>query len=368
MVTGWGDQAPSRSGGGGATQTSSSCAGQLVADTAVRTIARRSTRAMPRTPRACSAPATTATRRRSPTPARATAAGRSCSASRDARADYVLAGLVDSGRGLRPAGLPGHLHPARRHRPPDLPAAHPTSTAGAAAGHRTPPSPPATQPGQTLTCDAGPRGRRPSADVRATSSSTPPARQLTPLRASGTTYTIQASDCGTSIFCEPKATNDGGYGLRPQHPLASCPRRRRPPPPPAPRRPVRATRRRRGSSVLKKSCTKTQLHRDRVSVRDAAPSSGHRKGQGHAALHAQGQVQEPQVERRQAEGAARGASTAGCARRPARTACSRSCARHLRPGTGYTITLLPFDKAGNRPQFSTITSVRTKKLHPFFLF
>jgi hypothetical protein len=38
-------------------------------------------------------------------------------------------------------------------------------------------------------------------------------------------------------------------------------------------------------------------------------------------------------------------------------------AEHLRPGTGYRLTLVPFDKAGNRPQFSTITNVRTKSRH-----
>jgi hypothetical protein len=35
-------------------------------------------------------------------------------------------------------------------------------------------------------------------------------------------------------------------------------------------------------------------------------------------------------------------------------------ASKLKPGTGYTITLVASDKAGNKPQFSTITNVRTK--------
>jgi hypothetical protein len=32
----------------------------------------------------------------------------------------------------------------------------------------------------------------------------------------------------------------------------------------------------------------------------------------------------------------------------------------LPSGTSFSLSLVPFDKAGNRPQFSTITSVRTK--------
>jgi hypothetical protein len=39
-------------------------------------------------------------------------------------------------------------------------------------------------------------------------------------------------------------------------------------------------------------------------------------------------------------------------------------ARGLTPGKGYKISLVPFDKAGNRPQSSTITHVRTKPRHP----
>jgi hypothetical protein len=42
-------------------------------------------------------------------------------------------------------------------------------------------------------------------------------------------------------------------------------------------------------------------------------------------------------------------------------------AKRLTPGTGYRITLVPFDKAGNRPQFSTITSIRTKPRHQSLL-
>jgi hypothetical protein len=42
--------------------------------------------------------------------------------------------------------------------------------------------------------------------------------------------------------------------------------------------------------------------------------------------------------------------------------------KHLASGKGYTIALLPFDNAGNHPQFSTITNVRTKSRHPSGLF
>jgi hypothetical protein len=38
-------------------------------------------------------------------------------------------------------------------------------------------------------------------------------------------------------------------------------------------------------------------------------------------------------------------------------------ANRLKPGTGYSVSLVPFDKAGNKPEFSTITSIRTKPRH-----
>ena len=39
-------------------------------------------------------------------------------------------------------------------------------------------------------------------------------------------------------------------------------------------------------------------------------------------------------------------------------------AKRLSPSRSYVITLIPFDKAGNRPQFSTVTNVRTQPRHP----
>jgi hypothetical protein len=38
-------------------------------------------------------------------------------------------------------------------------------------------------------------------------------------------------------------------------------------------------------------------------------------------------------------------------------------AKRLRPGTRYSLSITPVDKAGNKPQLSTITNVRTKSRH-----
>jgi secreted trypsin-like serine protease len=269
---------------------------------------------------------------------------------------FTLVGLVDSGEGCAQAGFPGiydrlssdafqtFLATDRAQAPEQTTST--TMTGG-------------NQPGDTLTCDAG-QWDDPSATIEYQFVNTAGA-DLTLLGPTNT-YTIQPSDLGTSIVCEPKVSNDGGYGFgrssarfvpTPVTPTPPAP----PPPPPgdtvAPRLTVLS------KKCGKRSCTVT------VRVRDAAPSSGIAKVK--ATLRYSRKVRCTSRKSRAAK------TCTKRVRRTLRASAGKSgkftiVVNHLKPGTGYSISLLPIDKAGNKPQFSTITSIRTKKLHPFFLF
>jgi secreted trypsin-like serine protease len=267
--------------------------------------------------------------------------------------NFTLVGLVDSGEGCAQAGFPGIYNRLSSSDFQDFlstdhtQAPEQVSTTTVSAGN---------QPGQTLTCDAG-QWSDPSATVEYQWVNTAGA-DLTPLSATGNTYTIQPSDLGTSIVCQPKVSNDGGYGFG--RAVRFVPTPVAPTPPIVPPRPVDSVAPR--LSVLSKKCTKRSCTVT-VRVRDAAPSSGISKVR--ATLGYSRKVKCKSSKSRKT-----------CTKRVHRSLRASAgkggkftiVAKHLKPGTGYTISLLPIDKAGNRPQFSTITSVRTKKLHPFFLF
>jgi hypothetical protein len=109
--------------------------------------------------------------------------------------------------------------------------------------------------------------------------------------------------------------------------------------------------------VLKKSCTKTSCT-VRIKVTDAQPSSG--LAPIRATLRWRQKVACP---RRSKTLAAR--TCFKTRKRVLRAKAGKNgvftiTASKLKPGTGYTITLVAADKAGNKPQFSTITNVRTK--------
>jgi len=268
-------------------------------------------------------------------------------------ANFVLAGLVDSGEGCAQPLFPGIYNRLSNAdfqtflSTDHTQAPEQTSATTVTAGN---------QPGQTLTCDAG-QWSDPSATIDYQWVNTAGASLAT-----GNTYTIQPADRGTSIVCQPKVSNDGGYGFgrsaarfvpTPVTPTPPAP----PPPPPGDKRAPRLT-------VLSKKCNKRTCTVT-VRVRDAAPSSGISKVR--ATLGFSRKVRCKSHKSRAAKACTKRAH------RALRASSSKGgkftiVAKHLKPGTGYTISLLPIDKAGNKPQFSTITSVRTKKLHPFFLF
>lgn len=262
--------------------------------------------------------------------------------------DVQLAGLVDAGFGCAWYRLPGIYT-----RVSD-------STIGAFI-HGPPPAAPSqvgpvvltggSQPGQTLTCHSDPWSD-PTANLTYqffTTSGSP----LTNPSADGTAYTIQQSDLGSRILCEVEAKNAGGYGfadsLSVLVPVPPAP----PPPTPVPKdkNPPKL-------SIKSKKCTKTACTL-KVSVTDpGTPSSGVARVSAKLSF----------------------TKKVSCRKHGKRTTCNKRVRRtlkatggsggrftivvkHLTPGKGYQLSLVPFDKAGNRPQFSTITNVRTKPRH-----
>lgn len=266
---------------------------------------------------------------------------------------YELVGLVDSGVGCAQQTFPGiytritaadvkdFLSPL----PPPAPSqTSPTTISGG------------NTPGQTLTCDPGTwNGDGVSFSYQFFRLSTG-----TALTNPGppNTYTIQASDLGTRIVCEVQATNTGGFGFADSASvLVPVPS---PPPPPIPvAKDTTAPKLR----INSKKCTKASCT-VKVKVTDpGTPSSGVARVK--ATLSYTRKVTCRKHGRR---------ST--CTKRVHRALRAKAgtggvftiVAKRLSPGKGYTITLLPFDKAGNRPQFSTVTNVRTKPRHPHGLF
>jgi hypothetical protein len=258
---------------------------------------------------------------------------------------YVLAGLVDSGAGCAQSGFPGIYTRMDADGP------------GVAFASSTPPQAPlqstattltgGDQPGQTLTCAPGtwtPATPDFSFQIFKQGSVAPA------VVANGPTYTIQEGDRNARLFCQAKAANAGGYGYGTSNTVlvaAAVP----PPPPPAtdsvaPR-----------LKVLKKTCTRTSCSVT-VHVTDASPSSG--LGKLRATLRWKQKVS---CRTSKKDGAAR-----TCTKKRSRTLHPRAgkngsftvTATRLPSGTSFSLSLVPFDKAGNRPRFSTITNVRTK--------
>ncbi|HET8672477.1 MAG TPA: hypothetical protein VFL87_02495, partial [Thermoleophilaceae bacterium] len=134
-----------------------------------------------------------------------------------------------------------------------------------------------------------------------------------------------------------------------------------PPPPPPPPPVVDSTAPK--LRVVSKRCTRTSCT-VKVNVADASPSSG--IGKLKVTL---GWSKRVQCRANKGKRATRPART--CRKRVHRRLRAKAgrggnftiVAKHLHPGTGYMFTLVPFDTAGNRPQFSTITNVRTKSRH-----
>lgn len=257
---------------------------------------------------------------------------------------YKLMGLVDSGIGCADAGNPGIYTKTIQGgdfdafivpEPPQAPLlSTPTTMSGIAL------------PGQTLTCNSGTWTPTPDSLTyrffRLAGSSSP-------LLANGQTYTVQESDRGTRIFCEVKATNTGGYGFA-DSASAFVPGPAPPPPPPPPVVDSSAPR----LKVLTKSCTRTSCT-VRIRVTDAQPSSG--LAPVRATLRWRHKVACPRKSRSRTCFKTRKRVLRAKAGSNGVFAISAS---KLTPGTGYTITLVAADKAGNKPQFSTITNVRTK--------
>jgi secreted trypsin-like serine protease len=272
---------------------------------------------------------------------------------------YMLVGLVDSGNGCADAGFPGIYDRISNADFQDFLASDPpqapeqvtpvTMTAGNA-------------PGQTLTCTSDPwEPAGPGAPALMYQFLTTAGTALTPESPDGTSYTIQTSDYGKSIVCQVQAKNAGGYGFGRSAPrFVPTPTPVPPtPPPPAPPKLVDSKSPKlhvRGKKCTKRTCT------IKVRVTDPSPSSGIKRLK--ATLNYRRMIKCKSRKHKHCH------KRAHRALRPkaGKSGTFTIVARHLKPGTGYTVTLLPFDKAGNRPAFSTITSVRTKKLHPFFLF
>jgi secreted trypsin-like serine protease len=266
---------------------------------------------------------------------------------------YKLVGLVDSGIGCAQQTFPGIYTRIAEDNVKDFlnplppPAPVETGTATMSGGN---------SPGQTLTCDAG--GWTPT-DANAPTFTYQFFRQgsSTPL-ASGTTYTIQQGDLGSRIFCEVKAANAGGYGFADSSSVLVLipPVIPPPPPPPPPAKDSTAPTLR----ITHKKCTKNKCT-VKLRVRDAAPSSGVAKVKATLSFKHRTRCRVKHSRK-----------TRPCTRRVRRTLHAKAgsggiytiVAKRLSPSRSYVITLIPFDKAGNRPQFSTVTNVRTQPRHP----
>ncbi|HEY7633621.1 MAG TPA: serine protease, partial [Thermoleophilaceae bacterium] len=264
---------------------------------------------------------------------------------------FVLVGLVDSGIGCAQSGFPGiYTQMVDSGEPHDFAFSDHTRAPSQPGGQTTISG--GNQPGQTLTCATG-AWSDPAAVVTYQFFNTS-GQELTSASAGGTTYTIQNSDRGSDILCEVKATGEGGYGYADSSTVSvPAPVVITPPPPPPAQKDTTAPRLR----VRSKKCTRTTCT-VKVKVTDSGFSTGISKV--NARLNYTRLVS-----------CRKHGKKAKCKRRAHKTLhASRGkgniftiVARHLKPGTGYSFSLLPFDKAGNKPTFSTITNVRTQRRH-----
>jgi hypothetical protein len=253
-----------------------------------------------------------------------------------------LAGLVDSG-----FGCAWHLLPGIYTRVSAL-------TDFIDATDPRPAAPPTVlgirQVGQVLTCNPGAWTGSPNFMYRFYRETGSGPQPITGL--SGTaTYTAASSDANANLFCEVQASA-GNTDRTADSASVTIPGATQPPAgvvdSTAPT-----------LRVVSKSCTKASCT-VKVRVADAAPSSG--IGGVKTVLRWSKKVKC----KSQRSGAAK-----TCTKRMRRTLSAKAgtkgrftiVAKHLTPGTGYTLSITPFDRAGNKPQFSTITNVRTKPRH-----
>jgi secreted trypsin-like serine protease len=269
--------------------------------------------------------------------------------------DFVLAGLVDSGFGCAQQNLPG-IYTSVSGVSGFISASEPSLLSAPTAGT-------SAQVGQTLTCSPGTWTGSPSflyRFYRETGGDPIPIST----QAADPTFTLPPSTANGRVFCEVQAEQapvqrtadsaDVTVAPVPSPPPVQPP----PPPPPPPVVDSTAPKLR----VVSKRCTKTSCT-VKVHVADAAPSSG--IGTLKATL---GWTKRVKC-RARGRHSTRPART--CRKRVHRTLHAKAgrggnftiVAKHLNPGTSYTFTLVPFDRAGNRPRFSTITNVRTKSRH-----
>jgi hypothetical protein len=262
---------------------------------------------------------------------------------------FALVGLVDSGIGCAQADFPGIY---TRLDNTDLRAFFASDPPGAPSQNSATTLTGGNSPGQTLTCSSGDWTGSPSFTFQFfRSGSSTPLTGATPTN----TYTVQQADVGGRIQCEVKAKNDGGFGFGESNSvLIPIP----PPPPPPPPPPGTDT----TPPTLhldRKSCTKTACTL-KVTVSDASPSSGIAKVKATLSFS------------RRVRCRSHGGNAARTCKKTVRRALTVTggsggkftvVAKHLTPNTGYRVSLVPFDNAGNRPQFATVTNIRTKPRH-----
>jgi hypothetical protein len=252
--------------------------------------------------------------------------------------DVQLAGLVDSGFGCAWTNLPG-IYTDVSQPSTFITTTDPENTV-APAVMGTP------QVGQQLSCDPGQWTGTPGflyRFYRETSGNPVPVST----QSDGPNFTVPANLAGVGLFCETQATDPANHILRTADSadvtILSPPVQPPPPPPPPP--PAAADSRAPGLHITSKTCTKTSCTL-KLRVTDPPPSSG--VGGVNATLRWTSKHKQ-RHRKLTAKAGKNGTYTI--------------VAKGLTPQTHYSFALLPFDQAGNKPAFSTITTVRTKPRH-----